>query len=138
MVVAGIVAVIVVDVTKVLVRDAAIMNMAAVVEVLFIVLLTGMEIVVVGVIRVDLKSAVSVSYSVDMPSALAVDLSMVALAITMLGVLLGIGIAVLADVNANANAFVLVMTALDSPVPTPLEEFSRWAAFDCRPLALLD
>ena len=123
MVVAGMVAVIVVDAVKVLVRDAAIIKMAAVVEVLFIVLLTGVEIVVAGVIRVDLKSVVPVSYSVDMPSASAVDLFMVELAITMLCVLLGIGIEVLADVNANAS--VLVMTALDSPVPTLLEEFSR-------------
>ena len=42
---------------------------------------------------------------------------------TMLCVLLGIGIGVLADVNANV--FVLAMSALDSPVPTLLEGFSR-------------
>ena len=108
MVVAGVVAVIVVDAVKVLVRDAAIINMVALVEMLVIALLTDVEIVMTGVVHIDLKSALSVSYSVDVPSAVAVDLFMVE------GVLTAIGIEVLADVNANA--FAVVMTALESPV----------------------
>ena len=54
----------------------------------------------------------------------------------MLGVLPEIGIEVLPDVSANA--FAVVMTALKSPMSLPLERVSRWAPFDCRPLALLD
>ena len=51
------------------------------------------------------------------------DLFMDAMADIMLGVLTGIGIEVLPDVSANA--FAVVMTALEFPVSTPLEEFSR-------------
>ena len=56
--------------------------------------------------------------------------------VEVLSVLPGIGIEVLAVVNANA--FAGVVTALEFPVSTPLGECSRSAAFDCRPLALLD
>ena len=42
---------------------------------------------------------------------------------------------VLADVNANV--FVDVIAAVEFAMPCPLEEFRRWAAFDCRLLAAL-
>ena len=41
----------------------------------------------------------------------------------MLGVMIGTGVEVLAEVNANA--FAVVMNALEFPVSTTLEEFSR-------------
>ena len=87
-------------------------------EVLVIDVLTNVEIIVVGVLVIDLKFALPASCSV--PSEAAVDLSMDVLAGVMLGLLTGIGIEVLAD--ASGNAFALVMTALELPVSTPLEE----------------
>ena len=45
------------------------------------------------------------------------------LAAVMLVGLPGIGVEVLADVSANA--FAVAITALEFPVSTPLEEFSR-------------
>ena len=54
----------------------------------------------------------------------------------LLGVLVGIGNEVLADVSAKL--FTVVMISLEFPVATPLGEFGRSAAFDCRPLALMD
>ena len=43
------------------------------------------------------------------------------------------------DVSAdvNVNVFVDVMTAFEFAMPCPLEEFRRWAAFDCRLMAAL-
>ena len=58
-----------------------------------------------------------------MPSGVTVDLSMDALAAVMLDALSGVGIEGLADVSANS--FTVVMTALECPVSTPLEGFSR-------------
>ena len=46
-----------------------------------------------------------------------------ALTRVMFGVLPAIGIEVFADVNANA--FAVIVTALEFPVSTPLEEFGR-------------
>ena len=99
---------------KVLVWAAAV-GMAVAVDV---------EMIVVGVIVIVLKFALPVSYStVDVPSDLAVDLSMDALTGAMLGVLTGIGIEALSDVNAKV--FAVVIIALEFPLSTPVEEFSR-------------
>ena len=117
--------VLVVVVVEVLVSDAAMMDM--VIEVLTIGVLAGVEIILVCVVVNVFKFAVAVSYSADVPSDVATDLFMGAL---MLGALIGIEIEVLLT-DANANAFAVVMS-------TSLEEFSRCAAFDCRPLDLLD
>ena len=56
------------------------------------------------------------------PSEVDVNLFMDALAGAILGVLPGFGIEALADVNAIA--FAVVMTDLEFPVSTPLEEFT--------------
>ena len=98
--------------------------MVVVAEVFAIDVLADVEIILVGVIVIVLKFALPVSYSVDVPSSdVSVDLFMDALASVMLAVLTGIGIGMLADVSANA--FAVAMTALEFPVSTPLEEFSR-------------
>ena len=89
-----------------------------------------------GVIVVVLKSALPVSRPVDMRSDVDVDIFMDEVAATMLGVLPRIAIEVFTGVRADA--FAVIMTALEFPVSTPLEEFIPCAAFDCRPLALLD
>ena len=138
MVVVTIVPVIVVltVVIKVLVCDVETFDIAAVVEVLAIDMLTDLEIIVVVVIVIVLKFVLSGSCFVNVPSNIFVVLFTDVLTSTMLGILLGIGIEVLA--NVNTNALTVVMTAFGFPVPTPLGRFSRWAAFDCWPLALLD
>ena len=111
--------VVVVVVVKVLVWVEAIVNMAAVVEVIVIDVLVD-----VGDIVMVLKFAFPVSYSVDVSSSgVAVDLFMDELTDVTIAALAGIGIDVLADVSANA--FTVVMTALEFPVSTPLEEISR-------------
>ena len=85
------------------------------VEVLVIDVLSDVEIIVVGVITVP------IAYSVDVPSGVAVDLFVDALAGVMVVGLSGIG-----GINVlNANAFAVVMTVLEFPVPTPVEDFSR-------------
>ena len=114
----------------------AISNMVVVDEVLIIAVLVDVEIVVVGDMAIVLEFALSSSYSVDVPPGVTADLFMEALAGVILGVLTGIDIDVLADVNVNA--LTVVMTALEFPVSTALEKFSRCAAFDCLPLALLN
>ena len=118
MVVVSIIAVIVVVVVvvKVLVWAAAVINMVVVVEVLAL----NVEVIVVGGIVRVLSFDFPVSYSVDVPSDVAVGLFVDALTH---GVLSGISIEVLADVSANA--FTVIMTALECPVSTPLEGFSR-------------
>ena len=119
----------VVVVVKVLVWVTAIINILVELEVLVSGVLVDAECIVVAVIVIVLEFALTVSYSVDVASDVDVDFGV------MLRVFSWIGIEVLADVNKNAFA---VVTALDFPVRTPLEEFSTCAAFDCRPLALLD
>ena len=109
--------VVMVIVVKVMVCAAAIFNK---VDVLVIDVLDGVENIVVGVIVIVLKFALPVSCSVDVLSDVAVDLFMDTLA------------------DVSTNAFAVVMTVLEFPVSTKLEGFSRLAAFDCRPLALLD
>ena len=98
--------------------------MDVILEVLVIDALVDMKFIVVGVNVIDLKFALPVSYSVDVPSSgMDIGLFMAALAGVMLAVLAGIGIDVLADVSANT--FTVFMTALEFPVSTPLEVFSR-------------
>ena len=132
MVVVTIVAVmvVVVAVVKVLMWDAAIVGRAVGVEVLAIDVMVDVEFIEVVIV---LKFALSVPY---VSSDVAIDLFMGTLADIIIDVLTGIGVEVLTDVSANA--FAVVMIALEFPVSTPLEGFSRCAAFDCRPLALLD
>ena len=105
----------VVAVVKVLVWATAIVNIEEVVVALEVLVIVDVEIIVVGVLVIDLKFALPASCSV--PSEAAVDLSMDVLTGVKLGL---ISIEVLAD--ASANAFTLVMTALELPVSTPLEE----------------
>ena len=147
MVVVVMVAVVVVVVVKVLVWAGEVINM--VLEVLaidvrgmivVIAMLDDVEIIVAAVV-IALEFAVPVSYSVDVLSDVVVDALIDALAGVLAGVIIdvvfGIGVEVLADVNVNVCA--AVMTALvEFPMPTTLEEFSCWAAFDCWPLAVLN
>ena len=93
--------------------------MVVVVKVLVIGVLSDVEIIVMGVIVNILKFDLPVSYSVDVSSNVAVDLCMDAV---ILAVLPGIGIEALAAMSTNA--FAVVITALEFPVSTPLEEFS--------------
>ena len=119
----AVIVVVVVAEVKVLVWAVAIMDMVVVVEVLVIDVLADVEIIVVGAIVIVLKFALLVSYCVDVPSSeVDVDLFIDALAGAILGVLPGFGIEALADVNAIA--FAVVMTALEFPMPTTLEEFA--------------
>ena len=70
-----------------------------------------------------LKFVLTVPYSVDVSSGVAVDMFIDSLAGVTFAVLIGIGIEVMADVNPNT--FAGIMTALKFPMSTPLEEFSR-------------
>ena len=108
--------------------DTALINVVPVVEILFIVVWADVESIMVGVIAIVLKLALPAG----VPSG--VGAGMPILAGTMLGVLTKSGIAALRGLRAKL--FAVVMTASEFPVPTPLEEFSRWPAFDCRLLAL--
>ena len=99
----------VVVVVKGMVRDGGIISMVSVVEVLVIVFVW--------------KSALPVSCSVDMPSGVDADLFMDEEAAKMRGVITRIVIEVFTDVSANA--FAVIVTALEFPVSTPLEEFGR-------------
>ena len=120
-VVAAIVVVIVV--VRVLVWAAEISNVVVVVEVL-VNDVDGVANILVGAIVIALKFVLPTSCSVDMSSSdVVVDLFMDALAGVMFAVLTGIWIDVLADVSANA--FAVAVTALEFPVSTPLEGFSR-------------
>ena len=93
-----------------------------VVEVLIIDVLADVEIILADVNVMVLMSVLKVSYAVDVTSGVAVDLFVEA---WVLDVLTGIGIALLLWADMNANAIAVVMTALEFPVSTPLEEFSR-------------
>lgn len=116
----GMVSVTLIVVAKVLVWAPSIIDMVATAEVLVIKVLTG----IVGVvIASDLKFALPASYSVDVSSNVTVDFFMCALAGVMFGVLTGICIELLADVSASALA--VVMAALEFPMSTPLDGFSR-------------
>ena len=123
------VAVVVVLAAKVLVWAEALIGM----------LVEELNIITVNV-RVDALADVEivlgfteiVSHSVDV----VVDVLVDALANVMIGVLPAIGVDVLADLNVKFLA--VVMTVLEFTMPTSLEEFGCWAAFDCRPIVALD
>ena len=87
---------------------------------------------------VVLKFAVSVPYSVCVSPDVTIDLFMDMLTDLVLGFLPGIGIGVLVDVNTvNAKGFAVPMNSFELSVSI-VEGFGRSAAFDCRPLSLLD
>ena len=113
--------VVVVVVVKVSVWDAAIIGMVVVIEVVVLVIdvLVGVEFIEVVTV---LKFALSVSYSGNVLSGVTVDWFMDVLTDVMIGVLTGIDIEMLAGVNATA--FTVMVTALEFPVSTSLEEFS--------------
>jgi len=94
-------------VVKMMVWDAAIVNMVVVVEVLVIGVLADVGIIIV------LEFALPTPYSVDAPFGVAVNLFMDVLDGVALGVLPAISVKVLADVSANAFA---VVAALESPM----------------------
>ena len=125
-------------VVKVLVWAAAIFDMVAVAEVpvLVIDVLVDVGFIMVCVIVIVLNFSLSASYSVGVSFDVTVCLSMDTLTDILVGVLPAICIEALSVMNANV--FTVVKTALEFPVSTPLEEFGRCAAFDWRPLALLD
>ena len=104
---------------KELVWVAAIVDREVLVEGLIIDVVTAAEIIAVGVIVIDFKFTLPVSYFVDVPSSVVVDLFMNVLTSVVLGVLTG----VLTDVSANDLA--VAMTDLNFPVSTPFGEFSR-------------
>ena len=106
-----------VAVVKVMVWVAAIGGMVVVGEVLVIDVLADVEIIAVGVIVIVLKFVLTVSYSVGVPSDMAVDLFMNDLTGVMLDVLTEIGIEVSAGVNATA--LTVVMTDLEFPMSAP-------------------
>ena len=107
--------VVAVAVGKVSVCAAGIINMVVVVEVSVIAVLADARIMLVDVIVIVSQLALTLSYSVDMSSDELADV--------MIDTLSGIEIEELADVNASVIA--VVMTALDFPVSTPLQGFSR-------------
>ena len=109
------IAVIVVVVVEVLVCAAGIINMVVVVEVSVISVLADVRIMLVDVIVIVSELALTLSYSVDTSSDEFADV--------LIDVLSRIEIEELVDVNASVIA--VVMTALEFPVSTPLEEFSR-------------
>ena len=79
-----------------------------------------------------------VSYSVDVLSGVVVGLLMDAfadvLAAITIAVLRGIGVDVLADVNVNTFASAI---NVKFAMPARSKGFGCWAAFDCRPMAVL-
>ena len=97
---------------KELVWVTAIIDLAVLFKKLDDDLLVNVEFLVVATTVIVLKFALTVSYSADVPSDVAVDLFMDGLTGVMLCVLNGIGIEVFADVNANAFE---VVTALAFP-----------------------
>ena len=110
-------AIVVVVAVNVLVWAKEIIGMAVVLEVLVI----DVAIIVVGVVVVILNFALSISYSVDVPSDVAADLFMDALAAAMLGVLTVIGVESFADMNATVST--VALPALEVRMSTKLEEF---------------
>ena len=115
--------IVVVVVVKVLAWAVAIIDMVVVLEVLFIDMFDGVGVIVVGVIVIVLKVPLSVPYSVDVPPGVVADSFMGASTVVTCDALTGIGVGVLAGVNTNA--FAVIITALEFPVSTPLEGFSR-------------
>ena len=114
--------VVVVVMIKVLAWAAAIIDLVVAVGVLVNGVLVDVEIIAVGDTVIVLKFSFPVSYSVDVPSDVAVGLLTVEMAGVILGVLPGIGVEVLADVSANA--FAVVTTAVEFLVSPSSEDFS--------------
>ena len=108
---------------QMMVWDAAMINIGAIVEVLAIDVLADEDIIVVGVTVIFLKFAVIASFSVDVSSDVSVNFFVNVLTDVILGILTDISIEVLTDVNANA--FAVVMTALEFRVSTPPGELNR-------------
>ena len=92
------------------------------------VIVIGVDIIVVAIV---LNFFLPTWYLVDVLS----DVSYVNLFV-MLDILPGVGIEVLPVVNVNG--LVVVISAVEFRDLSPLDEFSRWPAFDGRPRALLD
>ena len=114
---------VVIDVVRVLVWAAAVIDMVAVVEILFndvradvvIDTFTGVEIVAVGEIASALKFAVPISYCVDVVSAVVVNELTDALACVIMDFISGIAVEM--SVDANVNVFKSLMTAFAVPNP---------------------
>ena len=112
---------VVIVVVKVLVRDAAIIGIVVVVEMLpndgrvdvVIDKLTGVEIIVVGAVVSALKFAVP--YCVDVVSAVVVNELTDALACVIMDFISGIAVEM--SVDANVNVFKSLMTAFAVPNP---------------------
>ena len=100
-----------------MVWDAAMINIGAIVEVLAIGMLADEDTVIF------LKFAVITSFSVDVSSDVSVNFFVNVLTDVILGILPDISIEVLTDVNINA--FAVVRTALEFRVSTPPEELNR-------------
>ena len=110
-------------VAKVLVWAAtAIGAVIVVLEDLAMDLLAGVDVIIVCMIEIFLTFVSTVPSSVDVPSDVAVDLSMNAWPATTLGVLAGLSVKVLSGVSANA--FGAAMIASEFFVPTILDAFS--------------
>ena len=119
-------------VVKVLVWDAAMVSMISVVEVLVVEAWVDVEIFAVGVLVIVLEFVFRVSDSIGVTVGVFTD----ARAGVILRGLTAIAIEVFAAVNTTA--FAVGISVLEFPVITSLEGFNRCAAFDSRPLALLD
>ena len=100
-----------------MVWDAAMINIGAIVEVLAIGMLADEDTVIF------LKFVIITSFSVDVSSDVSVNFFVNVLTDVILGILPDISIEVLTDVNINA--FAVVRTALEFRVSTPPEELNR-------------
>ena len=100
-----------------MVWDAAMINIGAIVEVLAIDMLADEDTVIF------LKFVIITSFSVDVSSDVSVNFFVNVLTDVILDILPDISIEVLTDVNINA--FAVVMTALEFRVSTPPEELNR-------------
>ena len=108
-------------VLRLLVWDTATIGMVLLVEVSTILVMADVNIIVAGTIFIVLEFALPVPYSIDASSsAVVVKLFTNALAGVILAVLASIDVELMPD--SSANAFAVAMTALEFPVPTPLEE----------------
>ena len=102
------------SVIKVSVWDATVINIAVVVEVLAIGVLTDVDII--------LEFAVTVPYFGYVPSGMVIGALTGEVTDVMMGFVSDIGVEVLAD--ANVIIFASLMTALEFAVPKPLGGFS--------------
>ena len=115
--------VVVVDVVKAMVWDAAVIDMVAVVEVFVIDaradvaidMFVGVEIIGVAAVMITLEFAVSISYFVDVLSDMVVGALIEVVAEIIMGFVSDIGVEVL-----NVNTFAFLTAALEFGVPKPL------------------